>query len=99
MQGRGGQAPGTPNDFRPPGDQGNFRPPFGADNFPGGPGMMMGRWNWVPTAALLSASLGALASDLFRRKSLTSRDIAVIAGCALGLLLVSLPWVAGDIVM
>jgi hypothetical protein len=88
------QFPGGPNDFRPqpPNGQRNFRPP-------GGPGVMPAGWNWLPTAALLTASAGALAAAWFRRKDLPAGIVAVAAGCALGLLVLSGPWVTGDKVM
>ena len=77
----------------------NFRPPQGPDHFRGGPGMMMGNRDWLPTAALLLASISALIAAWFRRKSVTVSNIAVVTGCALGLLALSGPWVTGDKVM
>jgi len=99
-QARSAQPGGFQNDFRPqpPGGPGNFRGP-GGNGFPGGSGMLPGYWNWIPTAALLMASAGALTMVWFRRKNLPAGNIAVIAGCALGLFVLSGPWVTGDKVM
>lgn len=95
------QLPGGPNDFRPqpPNGQNNFRPPGGPNGFPGGPGMMSAGWNWLPPAALLAAAVGALVAAWFGRKNLSAGSVAVVAGCALGLLILSGPWVTGDKVM
>jgi hypothetical protein len=94
------QPGGLQNDFRPqlPNGQGNFRG-SGPNGFGGGPGVLPGYWNWVPTIALLAASAGALAAVWFRRKNLTAGNIAVITGCAIGLFALSGPWVTGDKVM
>lgn len=96
-----GTPPGGRNDFRPqpPDGQNNLRPPGGPNGFPGGPGMMPGGWDWLPTVALLTASVGGLAAAWFRRKKLPAGNVAVVAGCALGLLILSGPWVTGDKVM
>src|SRR5579871_3638848 len=83
----------------PPAGQNNFRPPGGPNGFPGGPGMLPVGWNWVPTAALLMASVAALAAVWLRRKTLPAGCAAVVTGCALGLLILSGPWVTGDKVM
>ncbi len=83
----------------PPGGQNNFRPPGGPNGFPGGPGMLPGGWNWIPTVALLAASTAAIAAVWFRRKNLPAGSVAVVTGCALGLLILSGPWVTGDKVM
>ncbi len=95
------QFAGGPDGFRPqpPGDSDGFRPQRGPNNFPGGPGMMPGGWNWIPTAALLSAAAGALLAVWFSRKNLLAGNIAVVTGCALGLIILSGPWVTGDKVM
>jgi hypothetical protein len=61
--------------------------------------MLPGAWNWLLTAALLAASVGALAMVWFRRKRLAMADVALVTGCALGLFVLSGPWVAGDKVM
>lgn len=97
---RPGNSPGGQRDAAPPRDSANnFRPAQGPNNFPGGPGMMPGNRDWIPTAALLLASAGALVGVWFRRKNLGTGNIAVVTGCALGLLALSGPWVTGDKVM
>jgi hypothetical protein len=68
-------------------------------NFPGRGEMFPGNGDWKPTMALLLVSAGALTAVWFRRKSLTAGNIAMVTGCALGLLALSGPWVAGDNVM
>jgi hypothetical protein len=96
---RGNNFAGGPNGFRdgPGGFPGG--PAGGPNGFPGGPGMLPRGWNWLPTAALLTASAGALAAVWFRRKNLPSGSVAVVTGCAVGLLILSGPWVTGDKVM
>jgi hypothetical protein len=80
-------------------DRGNFQPGAGANRFGARqPGMAMA-WNWVPTAALLAASIGALAAVWFKRKSLPVSSFAVIGACGLVLFVLCGPWVTGDKVM
>ena len=77
-------------------DHGNFQPPVGANHFGGRqPGFAMA-WNWFPTAALLAASIGALAAVWFKRKSLPVSSFAVIGACGLVLFVLCGPWVTGD---
>jgi len=90
-------ANGLRSDFR--GDRGNFQPSTGANRFGGRqPGLAVA-WNWLPTAALLAASVGALAAIWFKRKSLPVATIAVVGGCGLVLFVLCGPWVTGDKVM
>jgi hypothetical protein len=73
--------------------------PGAPNGFPAGPGMLPGGWNWIPTAALLAAAVGALAAVWIRRKNLPVSSVAVATGCALTLFVLSGPWVTGDKVM
>jgi hypothetical protein len=60
---------------------------------------MTGWMRWLPSVALLAAGVAALATTWFRRKKLTVGDVAVVVGCAVGLIVLSGPWVTGDKVM
>ncbi len=101
-QQRPGNAPGNmANAPRPqgPGDRGNFQSSMGPNRFAGRGSSMGVDWSWVPTAARMAASVGALAADWFRRKSLPVSSIAVIGACGLVLFVLCGPWVTGDKVM
>jgi hypothetical protein len=93
-------APNMPNGFRPQfgNDRGNFQPGGMPNRFSGRQGFLM-NWNWLPGAALLAASVGALAAVWFKRKSLPVASIAVIGACGLVLFALCGPWVTGDKVM
>ena len=99
MPGNGpGNMPGGGNHFGLPGMGGPG--PGQPNGFAGGPpGMMMGRNSWIGSGGLLIAGAAALAMVGFRRKQLTVGDVAIITGCAIGLIVLSGPWVTGDKVM
>lgn len=83
-------------------DPDRFSPPRDGRNRPGGgPGMMigLGQIDGIISAAFIITSLGSLLMVFICRKSLTVGDVAVVAGCASGLLLLAGPWVTGDKVM
>ncbi len=88
-----------PNGFPPQfaNDRGNRAAGF-SNRFSARPGGLL-NWNWLPGAALLAASAGALAAVWFKRKSLPMGTIAVIGACGLVLFALCGPWVTGDKVM
>ena len=57
---------------------------------------MMGNLNLLPGTVLLAIAFGALTMVWFRRQKLSVGDIAVVTGCALGLIVLGGPWVTGD---
>lgn len=87
------------NDFRPQPPRAGGRNHFGRP--PGDPGglMMLGRFGRYSSVAFLTAAAGALAALWFCRKKLSAGDIAVVGGCALGLIALGGPWITGDKVM
>ncbi len=89
-----------PNGFRPQfaTDRGNFPRNGFANRFFNRPGGLL-NWNWLPGAALMAASAGALAAAWFRRKTLPVSSLAVIGACGLVLFALCGPWVTGDKVM
>ena len=89
-----------PNGFRPQfaNDRGNFPRASFSNRFPGRSGGLL-NWNWLPGAALMAASAGALAAVWFKRKTLPVSSIAVIGACGLVLFALCGPWVTGDKVM
>ncbi len=89
--------PGMPNQpprMPFPGGQNGFRP-SGPPGGPGGP-MIMGGLSWIPGAGFLIVAAGACTAIWFRRKKLSAGDIAVVGGCAIGLMVLGGPWVTGD---
>jgi len=90
----------APNDFRPQfaNDRGNFQRSGFSNRFSPRPGGLL-NWNWLPGAALMTASLGALAAVWFKRKTLPVSSLAVIGACGLVLFVLCGPWVTGDKVM
>ncbi len=105
---RPGNPPGDAARFTPnnangphpqfPNDRGNFQP-SGANRFGSRQSGLSVAWDWVPTTALLAASVGALAAIWFKRKSLPVSSFAVIGACGLVLFVLCGPWVTGDKVM
>jgi hypothetical protein len=93
-------APNMPNGFRPQfGNNGANVQPSGFFNpFANRPGWVV-NWNWLPGAALLAASVGALVAVWFKRKTLPVASIAVIGACGVVLFALCGPWVTGDKVM
>ena len=96
---RPGNPPGGGARFAPPDNRGNFQPS-------GGPNRSFNRrsfgamnGDWIPTAALLLASAGALAAVWFNRKNLPVASVAVVCACGLVLFALCGPWVTGDKVM
>ena len=89
-----------PNGFRPPfvNGGGNFQPTGFFNPFFNRSGWTL-NWNWLPGAALLAASVGALAAVWFKRKTLPVASIAVIGACGVVLFALCGPWVTGDKVM
>lgn len=51
---------------------------------------------WAFSAAFLTVAIGALSMVWYRRHKLSAADIAVVTGCALGLIVLGGPWVTGD---
>jgi len=97
---RFGSPANTPNDFRPQfaNAPGNFQRSGFSNRFSPRPGGLL-NWNWLPGAALMAASLGALAAVWFQRKTLPVSSLAVIGACGLVLFVLCGPWVTGDKVM
>jgi len=89
-----------PGGFRPqPGnDRGNLRATGFFNRFSSQPGGLL-NWDWLPGAALLAASVGALTAVWLKRKTLPVSSIAVIGACGLVLFALCGPWVTGDKVM
>jgi hypothetical protein len=101
--GRFGVPANMPNGFRPQfaNAGGNF-PATGATGFFNRFSNRSGwnlNWNWLPGAALLAASIGALAAVWFKRKTLPVSTLAVIGACGVVLFALCGPWVTGDKVM
>ncbi len=89
------QRPAGQNDFHPQPSNDNvsrdFRPP--------GQGNPMDQFEglrWAFSAAFLTVAIGALSMVWYRRHKLSAADIAVVTGCALGLIVLGGPWVTGD---
>jgi hypothetical protein len=96
---RPGNAPGNNARFGPPNDRGNFQPSFGPNRSFNRRSFGAINWDWVPSAALMIASLGALAAVWQKRKHLPVSTMAVMGACGLVLFALCGPWVTGDKVM
>ena len=96
---RPGNPPTGAPGFAPPSDRGNFQRSAGPNRFSDRRASLSVNWTWVPTAALLAASVGALAAVWIKRKNLPVSTVAVIGACGLVLFALCGPWVTGDKVM
>ena len=95
---------GMPDRFGPPPGDGqppfarNGRPDFAAVGHrpPMGPGMM-GPYQGFAKGLFALVVAGALGLSWYRRRELSAADRASVVGCSVGLLLLTGPWVSGDI--